>query len=108
MSTSKLDTSGVFEPLNIQLEQTRLSLSSSAIRFRKNGIEFTHSNAIPVWAEMTVELFSPKSNQKVDCTGVVVECNGNRHTGYLISMVFLNLSPQSQESLAQLATSQIA
>jgi hypothetical protein len=108
MSTSKLDTSGVFQPIKIQAQQTRLTLPASAILFRKNGIEFRSENSIPAWTEMTVDLHSGADGKKVHCTGVVVDCNGNRHTGFLVSMVFINLSRQSQEHLAKLAYSQLA
>ena len=105
MSTSKLDTSGVFQPLNIETQQTKLTIPTSAIRFRRNGIEFTSDQSVPLWAEMTVDLRSPPDGKRVRCTGVVVECTGNRHTGYLVSIVFMNLSRQSQERLMQLAAS---
>ncbi len=108
MSTSKLDTSGVFQPLKIESQQTRLSLSAGAIRIRKNGIEFRTEKPIPAWTEMTVDLQSLGDSKKVHCTGVVVDCHGNRHAGYLVSMVFMNLSRQSQERLTQLAYSQLA
>jgi hypothetical protein len=108
MSTSKLDTSGVFETISVQTQQTRLTLPAHAIRFRKNGIEFRSVKPIPTWTEMTVDLQSPWDGKKVHCTGVVVDCNGNRHAGYLVSMVFMNLSRQSQERLAELAHSQLA
>src|SRR2546425_10880869 len=107
MSTSKLDTSGVFQPLNVQAQQTRLALPADAVKFRPNGIEFRSAKAIPTWTEMTVDLQAPLDGKKVHCTGVVVECNGNRHAGYIVSMVFMNLSRQSQERLNQLAYSQM-
>ncbi len=103
MSTSKLDTSGIFQPTKITSAQTRLALSANAIRFRKNGIEFSTDKSIPAWTEMTVDLQSPVDGKKVHCTGVVVECTGNRHSGYLVSMVFMNMSRQSQERFNQLA-----
>lgn len=108
MSTSKLDTSGVFQPLTIQAQQTRLTLPANAIRFRKNGIEFRTTGPIPVWTEMNVDLQSGGEGKKVHCTGVIVDCHGNRHTGYLVSMVFMNLSRQSQQRLAELAYSQLS
>jgi hypothetical protein len=103
MSTSKLDTSGIFQQPKISTSQTRLSLPASAIRFRKNGIEFRTDSPIPAWTEMTVDLQSPTDGKKVHCTGVVVDCSGNRHAGYLVSMVFMNMSRQSQERFNQLA-----
>lgn len=107
MSTSKLDTSGVFQPLKIEAHQTRLTLPSNAIRFRKNGIEFRSAQSIPIWTEMSVDLHSGADGKKVHCTGVVVDCHGNRHTGFVVSMVFMNLSRQSQEHLTRLAYSQL-
>ena len=105
MSTSKLDTSGIFQPARITSTQTRLALPASAIRFRKNGIEFRTDKSIPAWTEMTVDLLSPVDSKKVHCTGVVVDCTGNRHSGYLVSMVFMNMSRQSQERFNELAFS---
>jgi len=103
MSTSKLDTSGIFQAPKIATAQTRLALDASAIRFRKNGIEFRTDKPIPPWTEMTVALQSPVDGKTVHCTGVVVECAGNRHAGYLVSMVFMNMSRQSQERFNQIA-----
>jgi hypothetical protein len=108
MSTSKLDTSGVFHSLKVHSQATQLSLAAHSIRFRKNGIEFRTANAIPIWTEMTVDLQSAGEAKKLHCTGVVVDCTGNRHTGYLVSMVFMNLTRQSQEHLSRLAYSQLA
>lgn len=107
MSTSKLDMSGIFQLPKISNSQTRLALPASAIRFRKNGIEFRTDKSIPAWTEMTVDLQSPVDGKNVHCTGVVVDCTGNRHSGYLVSMVFMNMSRQSQERFNQLAFSRL-
>lgn len=105
MSTSKLDTSGIFSALHVHGARTRLTLSPSSVRIRSSGIEFRADKAIAQWTEMTVDLFSV-DGEKVHCTGIVVECNGNRHTGYQISMLFMSLSRQAQERLDLLAFSQ--
>lgn len=83
-------------------------LPASAIRFRRNGIEFHTAEPIPTWTEMTVDLQSPREARKMHCTGIVVDCQGNRHSGYSVSMLFVNLSRQSQQQLSQLAHSQLA
>ena len=106
MSTSKLDTSGAFHPLTVQIQQTRLNLPADGVRIRKNGIEFRIATPIPIWTEMSVDLVSPRETKKLHCHGVVVACAGNRHAGYLVSMVFMNLSRQSQERLNMMAFSQ--
>ena len=108
MSTSKLDTSGVFQPVTVLGDQTAFSLPPAAVRIRKNGIEFRSPTPIPLWTEMTVALQSPGDTKKLHCTGIVVACNGNRHTGYAVSMLFLNLSRQSQERLSLMAHSRLA
>jgi hypothetical protein len=99
MSSSKLDRSGVFAPLSLAAPQTQLSLPPNAVRVRKNGIEFRTTKAIPVWKEMTVELQSPGETKRVNFSGVVVACEGNRHSGYLVSMVFTSVSRHAQERL---------
>lgn len=106
MSSSKLDTSGAFDPVKIQLSETQLSIPTTDIRVRKSGIEFLSVKPVPIWTEMTVDLCSPETSRTVHCTGVVVECTGNRHTGYLVSIVFMNLSRQSQQRLAELDRTQ--
>jgi hypothetical protein len=35
---------------------------------------------------------------------VVVACDGNRHSGYAVSLLFMNLSRQSTEQLSALAS----
>jgi hypothetical protein len=103
MSTTKLDTSGIFQPLEVVGDKVKMTLSQHSVRIRKNGIEFSSLKSFPVWKEMSLDLVSPSNNGKVHCTGVVVACDGNRHMGYTVSMVFLSLSQQAQECLDQLA-----
>src|SRR5438046_10208692 len=97
MSTTKLDTSGVFEPVTVKSDRTTLNLPHAAVRIRKNGIEFRSPTPIPVWTEMTVSLQSTTQGKRVNCTGIVVACEGNRHAGYAVSVLLLNPSRQAQE-----------
>jgi hypothetical protein len=108
MSASKLDRSGAFKPVSVESPQIQLSLPAHAVRIHKSGIEFRAANSIPVWNEMTVSLQSPGDRKKVNFNGVVVACHGNRHSGYLVSMVITSLSKQSQERLQVLAESSLA
>ena len=105
MSARKVSNADPFQPVTVQAQATRLNLSAGDIRIRKNGIEFRNLNAIPIWTEMTVELQTVLEPKKLHCTGVVVACNGNRHAGYVISMVFTKLSRQTQAKLNSLAYS---
>ncbi|MCF7763150.1 MAG: hypothetical protein K9N62_05705 [Verrucomicrobia bacterium] len=106
MSASKLDTSGVFQPVEIRSSETHLSIPSSDIRVRKSGVEFLARQPVPAWTEMTIELHSPETSKKVQCTGVVVECSGNRHTGYLVCIAFMSLSRQAERHLNEIFTAQ--
>lgn len=103
MTTSKLDTSGVFGSVGAGTSETHLSLPMDAVQFHKNGIVFPCGRPIPDWKEMTVELHSPRDGQRISCTGVVVSCQGTSQQGYSVSMVFLNLSEQSARTLSALA-----
>ena len=105
MSTSKLDRSGIFQAIHLHGDQTRLTLAPDSVRIRPNGVEFRADKPIAQWTEMRVDLFSAEG-EKVHCNGIVVECNGNRHTGYQVSMLFMNLTRQAQERLDLLAFSQ--
>jgi hypothetical protein len=54
---------------------------------------------------MTLTLQSPRDNQRVNCSGVVIACTGNKHTGYHVSMVFTSLTKQAQARLSAMASS---
>jgi hypothetical protein len=108
MSARKLGNSDLLPPVTVQSQTTRLNLLASGVRIRKNGIEFRAGNPIPVWTEMTVSLETPLDPKKLNCTGVVVACSGNRHAGYFVSMVFTSLSRQAQARLNLLAFSTLA
>lgn len=101
MSARKIANPELFQPLAAS-SQTRLDLPAGAVRIRKNGIEFRSENAIPVWTEMTVAMQTPSSSKKVNFAGVVVACNGNRHAGYMVSLLFTSVSKQAQARLSSL------
>ena len=105
MSGSKLGNVEDFQPVIVKSQTTRLDLPADSIQIRKNGIEFHSTVPFNVWAEMTVSLQTPVDPKRLNCTGVVVACQGNRHAGYLVSMVFTDLSRQSQARLSALAYS---
>lgn len=79
-------------------------LSANEVRIRKSGIEFHSNQPISTWTEMTVSLQIPRESRKLHCHGVIVACNGNERAGYMISMLFTNLTRQSQATLSVLAT----
>jgi hypothetical protein len=108
MSASKLNNTDSLRSLTGQSQPSHLSLSAGAVQIRRNGIEFRSGNPIPLWTEMTVDLQTTLDPRKFHCTGVVVACNGNRHGGYAVSMVFMSLSKQLQTRLNSMAFSALA
>jgi hypothetical protein len=103
MSARKVQATGPFHEVTVEARQTRLSLSPDSVIIHKNGIEFRSAAPFSEWAEMTLTLQSPGDGGRVHCTGVVIACTGNRHTGYHVSMVFTGLSKQAQARLDTLA-----
>ena len=86
---------------------TPLTLASETTRIRTNGIEFRAAHPIAPWTEMTVSLRGPDA-EEVSATGVVVDCRGDRHQGYTVAMVFMELSPLAQARLSLMAYSNLA
>lgn len=105
MSARKVESVSAFSSVSLQTRETRLSLPPEQVRIHRNGVEFRSETAIAPWTEMTVTLQSTRESSPVHCTGVIVACNGNRHDGYSVSMVFTSLSKQSQARLHSLALS---
>ncbi|MGA2175805.1 MAG: hypothetical protein ABSH38_12575 [Verrucomicrobiota bacterium] len=96
MSARKIENS----PLGLSPRPTQcLTLPANSVRIRKNGIEFHNDVPLSPWTEMTVTLQGPGDAKKVNFTGVIVECAGNRAEGYAISMLFTHVSRQSQARL---------
>lgn len=56
---------------------------------------------------MTLTLQSQGENSRVNCTGVVIACTGNKHAGYHVSMVFTGLTKQAQARLSSIAQSTV-
>jgi hypothetical protein len=103
MSARKLQSPvSVQQNITLEARQTQLSLSPQAIRIHKNGIEFRSAAPFALWTEMTLNLDCPQDG-RVHCTGVVVSCAGNRHSGYQVSLVFTGVSKQAQARLNTLA-----
>ena len=92
MSARKLEpSSSGFSDVKVQARATSLTLPASTVSLSKNGIEFRSPTAIAPWTEMTLDLQPAGNARKLHCTGVVVACHGNRHSGYLVSMLFTGL-----------------
>ena len=95
------------QQLTVNSRHASLTLSPEAVSIHKGGIEFRSQSAFPNWVEMTVTLKSPLDGATVNCTGVVVDCTGNKHSGYHVSMVFTSMSKQAEARLQTMVYSQV-
>jgi len=103
MSARKADSVATLtSQLTVEGREASLTLSPESVVIHKSGIEFRSPRAFPSWTEMTVSLQTPQGDH-VRCSGVVVDCHGNKHLGYRVSMVFTGLSKQAEARLAAMA-----
>jgi hypothetical protein len=108
MSARKLgSTDSLQRPLTIAGRQAHLELSAESVAVHKSGIEFRSPTPFKEWTEMTVTLQSPRDIGELQCTGVVIACSGNKHSGYHVSMIFTSLSKQAQMRLNTMAHSDL-
>ena len=101
MSARKISTNEP-QPVSIECRKVHLSFSENSVEIHKSGIEFQSHSPISPWTEMTVTIES-KDDGRIDCSGVVISCAGNKHAGYHISMVFTGMTRQEQLRLGVMA-----
>ena len=108
MSARKLDGISSFDqPVTVEAPQTRLELSADKVVIHKSGIEFRSPASFHPWSEMTISLHSPRDGGKLNCSGVVIACTGNKHSGFNVSLIFTSLSRQAQSRLETMARSDL-
>jgi hypothetical protein len=106
MSARKLGSiHSLHEQVTMEGRQARLELSVESVSVHKNGIEFRSPTPFKEWTEMTLAISSPRASGKFQCSGVVIACSGNKHTGYHVSMIFTSLSKQAQARLDTMVVS---
>ena len=107
MSARRIDP-GLFQPITVQTQTTQLNLPAHAVKLRRNGIEFASYSSIATWTEMVITLQLPLNGKRLHCSGVVVSCEGTRHSGYQISMLFTSVPSHVQAELDSIARSGLA
>jgi len=100
MSARKIGSvAALGEEVTFEAREASLTLAPEAVSLHRGGIEFRSEKPFPRWVEMTVSIQSPHDGARVNCTGVVVDCSGNKHAGYHVSMVFTSLSKVAESRL---------
>ena len=92
------------QQITLEARQTKLALPPEQVKILKSGIEFRSGAPFSLWTEITLNMDCP-GEKRVNCTGVVVSCTGNRHKGFHVSVSFTSISKQSQARLNLLAYS---
>ena len=106
MSARKLGSDSLFQqPITVAARQTRLELSPDSVVIHKSGVEFRSPTPFNPWTEMTVGLQSPGNEGRIQCSGVVIACSGNKHVGYNVSLLFTSMSKQAEAQLSSMAYS---
>jgi len=105
MSAKKFESADTFQRVTLEGRQARLELSEDEVVIHKGGIEFRSPTPFNLWTEMTVAMQSPRDAGRVQCSGVVIACTGNKHVGYQVSLVFTGMSRQAQSRLSLMARS---
>lgn len=105
MGARKIQSAGpVSQQITVEAPQTKLALPPGEVKILKSGIEFRSTTPFSLWTEMTLNMDCPREG-RVHCSGVVVSCTGNRHTGFYVSMIFTGISKQSRARLNTLVYS---
>lgn len=107
MSARSIENTDPLQQVTVEARQTRLNLSPGSVIIHKNGIEFRSSTPFAAWTEMTMTLQSPADDGRINCSGVVISCTGNKHAGYQVSMVFTSVSKGAQARLNTIAQARL-
>jgi hypothetical protein len=108
MSARKFESGSLFQQsITVAARQTRLELSPDSVVIHKSGVEFRSPTPFNLWTEMTVGLQSPHDENRIQCSGVVIACSGNKHVGFHVSLLFTSLSKQAQAQLNSMARSSV-
>jgi PilZ domain len=95
------------QQITVEARQTRLELSTDSVVIHKSGVEFRSPVPFNPWTEMTIALQSPRDENPIQCSGVVIACSGNKHLGYHVSLLFTGMSKQAQSRLTSMAYSEL-
>jgi hypothetical protein len=72
----------------------RVDIAGDHVRMRRNGVEFWSPTPFELWTEMTVAMGGPGGWVEKRGSGVVVACEGDRHRGYAVCVLFLDSVPE--------------
>jgi len=109
MSARKLENGDSFQQhITVAARQASFELPADSVVIHKSGVEFRSPTPFNPWTEMTVGLQSPHDENRIQCSGVVIACSGNKHVGYHVSLLFTGMSKHTQARLNSMAYSSLS
>lgn len=97
MAASRTDGWPKNPVLVIESGDSRFGLPADQVEVRKNGVEFWSPTPFELWTEMGVAVDGSSGQTRCCGSAVVVSCEGDRHRGYVVSVLFLDRVPESHE-----------
>jgi hypothetical protein len=77
---------------------SHVNIAGDHVQLRRNGIEFWSPSPFELWTEMTVAMGFAGCYVQKRGSGVVVSCEGDRHRGFAVSVLFLDCVPEQESS----------
>lgn len=82
-------------------------LDIGTYRMQESGIEFQSQNEIGLYTEMHLQIVNPETQHTIKFKGVVIGCSGDKHKGYQVSLIYTNLTQETQMSLFEMYWAQM-
>lgn len=104
MNAAKQDAATGLRPIELTVNTQRKPHTKNSIQFSPNGVTFPSHSYMAPFTEVRVQVKLPRngSHHTVQCSGVVVECEGNKFRNqFQVSVAFLNLPKAVEHELRQ-------
>jgi len=82
----------------VESSGSHVDIAGDHVQLRRNGVEFWSPSPFELWTEMTVAMGVSGCCVQKHGSGVVVSCEGDRHRGFTVSVLFLGWVPEPDSS----------
>lgn len=107
MKAAKADRSGTFDHITLNLAHAPTVVRPRGFHLSPRGMTFRSDRRLAPWTEVEVEVEVPGDGQKrraIRCAGIVVQCEpAQRHAGYDITLLFLELNKRAFADLNKIS-----
>lgn len=74
-------------------------LKPGTFQVREAGLEFWSEKELEIYTELHLQVESPEDGSALQFSGVVVDCSGNKHCGFRVSLLYTSINPSTQLAL---------